>query len=205
MLYFLQWWTLGSSLCSAIAATIVLLSFRFQPWKFIGIAIVTYWILLGLVQWQLLKPYISRAYLWGLVTIVGGIVSNCLLALAFFLILSFLLRNASFVGIAGDTTSKKDALISSIALLVSLLTIGFLLGFAQNTVLQMCLSKNINAITIPIITGIFWLIGVIPYRLFLNNFDREYLGKSILLFILIEAINHFIKGWTIFKILPIEN
>jgi len=95
---FIWWWTLSSSLCLLIASIVARGAFGTGgtgSTQLINIAFVVYWILLGLMQWKVLTPYISNAYVWGLVTIVGGIASSILLAAGWALAFGFALRNAS--------------------------------------------------------------------------------------------------------------
>jgi ankyrin repeat protein len=201
MSVFLFWWTLGSSFCSAIAATIatgflatLALKFKFIP---IPITIVIYWILLGIVEWKLLSPYISGADRWGLLTIVGGIIGSCLIGLVSFFLFGFLLKDFSFVGLSvGSNSSNQDLLKALIILIICLFTIGCLLGFGQNLILQNSLSQ-INQWLI-IVTGLAWLIGVIPYIIFSFLVNNPFI--YIILVTLLGAIGSLPKGLILGKI-----
>ncbi len=141
MSVFLLRWTLGSSLCSALAATIGTGSLATQSLKFVPITIVIYWISLGIVEWKLLSRHISKAYQWGLLTIVGGIVCSCLVGLLSVLILSFVLRGFSPVDF-GWEPSPGSIFVSLLASIICLFAIGFLLGYGQNLILQKSLLQS---------------------------------------------------------------
>ena len=80
---FLFWWVFGLILCQIFAMAVVGLTLAAKS-KFLNIGIVAYWILLGIMQWRLLNPYVSWAYQWGLVTTVSGILSFWLILTLFF-------------------------------------------------------------------------------------------------------------------------
>lgn len=80
---FLFWWVFGLILCQIFAATLAGLALAAKSPKFMEIAVVAYWILLGIMQWRLLKPYVCWAYQWGLVTTVSGILSSWLILTLF--------------------------------------------------------------------------------------------------------------------------
>ncbi|MGL5871184.1 MAG: ankyrin repeat domain-containing protein, partial [Xenococcaceae cyanobacterium] len=190
MSVFLFWWTLGSSLCSAIAATIAG-SLATRSLKFIPITIVIYWISLGIVEWKLLRPYISGADRWGLLTIVGGTVGSCLIGLVSFFLLGFLLKDFYFVGLSvGSNSSDRDLLTALIILIICLFTIGLLLGLGQNLILQNSLSR-INQ-WIPIVTGLTLPIGSISYLIFYFFINKPFI--SIILVTLLGAIGSLPKG-----------
>lgn len=192
MSVFILWWTLCSSLCSAIATTIAMGScLATQSFKFIPITIVIYWISLGIVEWKLLSPHISKAYSWGLLTIVGGIISSLLIGLVVILILGFLLRDFSPVDFGGSNPNQQEALMSLIILIVCLFTAGFLLGSGQNLILKTSLSQTNDEIAI--ITGFAWLIGSVSYIIFVF-FVKSNPLIYIILVTLLGAIGSLPKG-----------
>ncbi|MGL5834721.1 MAG: ankyrin repeat domain-containing protein, partial [Waterburya sp.] len=162
-----------------------------QSFKFIPITLIIYWISLGIVEWKLLSPHISKAYSWGLLTIVGGIIGFCLIGLVYGLILLFLLRNASVVGLGGSLPSQQELLMSLMILIICLFTVGFLLGFGQNLIAKNSLSQTNNEIAI--ITGLAWLIGSISYIIFIF-FVKSNPLIYIILVTLIGGISSFPKG-----------
>ena len=56
----LFWWVFGLILCQIFAGAVAALAAKSK--KFLEIAVVAYWILLGIMQWRLLNPYVSWAY-----------------------------------------------------------------------------------------------------------------------------------------------
>jgi small-conductance mechanosensitive channel len=202
MLVFLLWWTLGSSICCAFAATIARLSFGTQSFKLIGVAVITYWILLGIVQWIVLKAYFSHAYQWGLVTIIGGIVSSYLVSLALQLFLYFQFKDASLVGWGGPPFSIESILAALITLLIYLFGLGFLLGLGQNFILQRAgMQPNYE---IPIVNGLAWALGVILcIKTFLGS-ARDNPLEYIIFVTLIGTISSSIQGWYLGKIIDID-
>ena len=71
-------WTLSSSLFFLIPAIIFRLASLELLFKPVVLVVTADWILLGLVQWRLLNPYLTNAYTWGVVTIVSGIIISVL-------------------------------------------------------------------------------------------------------------------------------
>lgn len=96
-------WILCSSFCVLIGSIIAKQSFGTNSDKFAVIGIIICWTLLGLVQWQLLKPYLSNSYIWGLAIIVGGIIYFSLLGAGFYLAFYFLFRNGEITNLLGGS------------------------------------------------------------------------------------------------------
>lgn len=207
MLAFTVWWTLSSSLCCVIASIIARQSFLKNRDGFIFITLIVYWILLGLVQWQLLNPHISNAYIWGLVTIEGGIVSSFLLILGLRTISNILCKNISFIPLLGGSKSNQwEFLLSITVLIISLFGSGFLFGWQQSIVLQYLLHlKYLNSIipliTISLVTGFTWLL-IVPILGFIFLFlakDNVYI--CILLTIICAVFINLTEGLLIRQIL----
>lgn len=74
-LNFFRLWMLTPLLGSLITSATLWISITKQSPKFYDMGIVAYWLLLGIFQWRILKPHVSWAYQWGLVTAIFGIVS----------------------------------------------------------------------------------------------------------------------------------
>lgn len=203
MLVFLLWWTLGSSLCCAIAATIARLSFVTQSFKLIWLAVITYWILLGIVQWIVLKAYFSHAYQWSLVTILGGISGSCLVDLGFQLFLYFQFKDAAIVGWGGPLISIESIFAALIYLLIYLFCLGFLLGLGQNFILQRAgMQPNYE---IPILNGLAWALGVIVYIISFFVLARDNSLKYIIFVTLLGTISSLIQGWFLGKIFGVNS
>lgn len=196
MLVFLLWWTLGSSLCWASAATIIASSLNTQSFHLVGLAVVTYWLLLGIVQWLILKSYFSRAYQWGLVTAIGGTFGSCLVVLGFHLFFEFLFKDVSINFLGGS--SLEILIIGLIALITYLFSVGFLLGFIQNIILKRSRIKIANSR--PTLTGIAWLIGVIIYTINLSSAKQNPLSFIISITSL-GTIGNLIEGSSLEKVL----
>ena len=198
-------WTLCSSLCTLVAAIIIAKPFfgTGSP-KFIGFALVVYWILLGLGQWQLLKPYITNAYNWALTTIIGGIICCFLLGLGFSLAFYFWLRNGQIISLSGGRSSPTDIAIGWIVIIVSLFVSGFVLGWMQKLVIQH--SVNSAYITyLPIINGFTWLLclPLIDICIYLFSLAEESFSSYVTLVFFCAVILSSIKSFTIARILDI--
>ena len=198
MLVFLLWWALGSSLCWASAATITALSFNIKSFRLIGWAVVIYWILLGIVQSIVLKPYFQRAYQWGLVTAIGGIFSSCLVFLGFLLVLGFLFMNTS-IGLGGSLHLAIPIVV--ITLIFSLFFVGFLLGSIQNLILRRAGMQTTNER--PILIGLTWFVGVV---LCVNTFfvAKDNPFEYIIFVTLLGIISNLIEGRFLGEILDVN-
>ena len=199
-------WTLCSSLCTLVAAIIIAKPFfgTNSP-KFIGIGIVVYWILLGIGQWQLLKPYITNAYNWGLTTILGGIICCFLIGLGFFLAFYFWFRNAQIISLSGGRSSPTDIAIAQIIIIVSLFVSGFVLGWMQKLVIQHSVNSAYIAY-LPIINGCSWLLCWPLFNLNINFFPYFVSDGFYILIISMffcAVFSNLIKGLTIARILNI--
>jgi hypothetical protein len=75
---FVLLWTLSSSIFFLIPAIIFKLASLELLFKNVILLLTVDWILLGLVQWRLLNPYLTNAYTWGVVTIASGIIISVL-------------------------------------------------------------------------------------------------------------------------------
>ncbi|MEM7595201.1 MAG: ankyrin repeat domain-containing protein [Cyanobacteria bacterium P01_A01_bin.83] len=196
---FIWWWTLSSSLCSLIAAIIARGAFGTGSTQLIYIAFIVYWILLGLVQWKMLNPYISNAYIWGLVTIVGGIICSLLLAAGLVLALGFPLRNVSF-SLGSSNLSGGDILISYTLAILLLFGSGFLLGWLQKLVLQSSISP-INTNYIAWISSCTWLLTTPLLGIVYFSLARYHPFFYILLVTVFSIFANLAKGSVIRQIL----
>ncbi|MDJ0596976.1 MAG: hypothetical protein QNJ72_44630 [Pleurocapsa sp. MO_226.B13] len=201
---FIFLWSIGSSLCSIIAATIARKSFGINgtgSTQSIGLLLVIYWILLSLLQWQLLKPYVNNAYDWGWVTILGGIFCCFLLILGFYCAFYFWWRNASIVPLVGKSSSPpEDLWLAFIVTIVSLFGTGFVLGWMQKLVIANSISsKYLNFL--PFITGILWFFTV-PVFILLYTGYAKYEFSTYIRYTLFTAIfANVIKSLIMQKIL----
>ena len=198
-------WTLYSSLCTLVAAIIIAQTFfgTNSP-KFIGFGLIVHWILLGLEQWQLLKPYIINAYNWGVITIVGGIICSFLLGLGYVLAFFFSLRNGQITNLIGGRSSPSDIAIGQIITIVSFFVSGFALGWMQKLVIQH--SVNSAYITyLPIINGFTWLLclPLIYICIYLFSLAEESFFSYVTLVFFCAVILNLIKGLTVARILDI--
>jgi ankyrin repeat protein len=197
---FIWWWTLSSSLCLIITAIIARSAFGGDSTQLIPIAFIVYWISLGLVQWKVLNRYISNAYAWGLVTIVGGIISSFLLVAGWALAFGFLLRNFS-LSLGGSNPSTGDFLISSILAIIFLFSSGFLLGWLQKLVLQSSIAtSNINNYIVWI-TGFLWLLNAPLLTIVYFSLARYNPLIYILLVTIFAIFANLLKGSAIRQIL----
>ena len=196
---FIWWWTLSSSICSIIAALVARGAFGTGSTQLIHLAFIVYWISLGLVQWKVLTPYISNAYVWGLVTIVGGIISSFLLAAGWALALGFYFRNVTSLFGSSNTTSG-DFLISSTLAILFLFGSGFLLGWLQKLVLQSSVSPvNINYIAWT--SGFTWLLAIPLSGILYFSLARYHPFFYILLVTILAILTNLVKGSLIRQIL----
>ena len=193
---FILWWTIGSSFCSIVAAIVARGAFGTGSTQLIHTAFIVYWILLGLVQWKILTPYISNAYVWGLVTIVGGIVSSFLLAVGCFLAFGFIIRNSSLFH---NSSNGGDFLISLIIVIVFLFGSGFLLGWMQKLVLQNSIPINPNYIAW--ISSYIWLFTTPLLAIVYFLLAKYYPGFYILLVTTISIVANLVEASVIKQIL----
>lgn len=200
---FIALWTLCSSLCTLVAAIIAKQSFGTGSTRFVEIGLVVYWILLGLVQWQLLKPYITDAYNWGLTTIIGGIGCSFLMGLGFFLAFYFWIRNSNITNFLGGRNSNPaDWWIALVLIIVSLFASGFILGWMQKLIIQ----HSVNSVYItylPIVNGLTWLLCLPLFIILYFSFARDSFYFYIVSMYLSAAFFSLFKGWTIKLILNI--
>ncbi|WP_036487969.1 ankyrin repeat domain-containing protein [Myxosarcina sp. GI1] len=196
---FIWLWVLSSSLCSIITAVIARNAFGTGSSQLIQIAFVVYWISLGLVQWKVLNPYISNAYIWGLVTIVGGIISSFLLVAGWAVALGFFLRNVSFP-FGSSNSSSGNFLISSILAILFLFGSGFLLGWLQKLALQSSIS-SVNINYIAWITGFTWLLAAPLLGIVYFSLARYHPFSYILLVTIFAIFANLVQGSVIRQIL----
>ena len=200
-------WTLCSSLCFLGAVIITKQSFATNSFEFIGVGIIVHCILLGLVQWKMLKPYIANAYNWGLTTIVCGIVCYfSLLILGSYLAFYIWLENSNINNlIRGRSSNSYNFWVVVIVIVVSLFISGFILGWMQRLVVQY--STNSVYITyLPIINGCSWLLCWPLFNLnvnFLLYFVSDDFYVLIISMFFCAVFSNLIKGLTIARILNI--
>jgi hypothetical protein len=155
---FVLLWTLSSSLFFLIPAIIFRLASLELLFKPVVLVITADWILLGLVQWRLLNPYLSKAYTWGVVTIVSGIIISVLWVITIGLGL-FIFGLTAF-------SNKNFWVLRFLLLLVNLVAffaLGYLFGWIQIQVLKQSIVLNeINYF--PWKMAFYWL-GNIPISL----------------------------------------
>jgi hypothetical protein len=130
-------WTLSSSLFFLIPAIIFKLASLELLFKSVVLILTADWILLGLVQWRLLNPYLTNAYTWGVVTIISGIIIS-----AFWVITIGL---GWFIFGLTAFSDKNFWALRFVLFLINLLVffgLGYLFGWIQIQVLKQSIVLN---------------------------------------------------------------
>lgn len=149
-------WTFSSSLFFLVPAIIFRLGFIDVSARSVSIILVLHWILLGLIQWLILKPYISNARTWCLVNMIGGSIMSCLLTA----IIAFSTFVYSTIASYGSNIDNLD--VGYLVILTSFvfsLIFGFLLGWKQKSILKTSRISN-QLYLIPIATSLSWLLNI---------------------------------------------
>ena len=112
------------------------------------------WILLGSIQWQILKSYIPNAYIWSLITTFSGIV------------ISYIWTTVVFYGwlVIGITsfTDKNYSILKSLILLANIALffgLGYLFGQIQLSVLGKLIVLHGTSHFLRN-TGLYWLLNI---------------------------------------------
>lgn len=177
-------WTLSSSLFFLIPAIIFRLGsleFLFQS---VALVVSADWILLGLVQWRLLHSTLANAYIWGIVTIISGILVSGLwlitIGLGYFIFGITAFSNQNFWGL------RFLVFLGSILVFFGL---GYFLGWLQIQVLKQSIAFN-GTHYFPLNMGLYWLwniplslIASIPITTSMGPFH-----KNILFYLLTSLI-----------------
>lgn len=198
---FIRLWTILSALCSIILCYLIpVIIKRKLPMGeeliFLITLAIAYWISLGLIQSQLLKSYIQNAYLWGLITIIGGIAGSFLVAIGLMSASAIVIMRA----IAMNDFSELEIVILFSLIIVSLFGSGFLLGWLQKLVLRR--SRIYNKFNyLPWITGLIWLISLPAIGItWLFTFGGYFLPYGFTI-IFCAFLSNLIKGAIIKQIL----
>ena len=206
MPYFITLWILYSLFCSIIAAIISKLGTVNGSVDFVGIAIIIHWILLGLGQWKLLDSHIPNAYAWGILTIVGGIISCFVIAAGLLSTFYILFKDASFILLIGGSRKGPGDFVTAILILVTIFSwfvTGFLLGWLQKLVLQYSVSSSYFYL-LPLSTAFLWVLIVPAFgSLFLLLAKYNFLSYIFGIAFSSILIN-LIKGLMIYKILSVS-
>ena len=118
---FIRLWTILSALCSTILCYLIPVIIKRkipvgEELIFLIMLAIAYWILLGLIQSQLLKSYIQNAYLWGLITTFGGIAGSFLVAIGLMSASAIVIRRA----MAMNNSSELEIIIFFSLIIISL-------------------------------------------------------------------------------------
>jgi hypothetical protein len=210
---FVIWWVIWSPFCLIPVAIDKKISEKdLERSTYITpIALIVYWILLGLVQGQLLNTFIPYSYIWSLVTIFGGLISSWLLITGFKSALYILLKDVQIVGLGGDFPGARDCWISIIILITSLFSSGFLLGLEQSIVFYYLINLNyfnsiIPGITIPLVTAGIWFLTVPILGIIISTCsEKKYFLIYVSLILAIAILVSLIEGLLIEQILILSS